>query len=71
MTMGEYQPDFTVSDHGSIFLLSPLTEEAHAWAQEFLPEDTPMWGASYAIEHRYIDPIIEGIEDAVLIVQGE
>lgn len=58
----QVQPDFAVSNHGSIFLLRPLSDEAQDWADEFLPEDAPMLGGSYAVEHRFIWPIIDGIE---------
>jgi hypothetical protein len=32
-------PDFLVQNHGSIFLLQPLTPAANSWVNEHLPED--------------------------------
>ena len=50
----------------SIYLLVPLTPAAQEWIDEFLPEDAQRLGTSIAIEHRYIDPIIDGVLDAGL-----
>ena len=61
--------DFTLENHGSIFLLAPVSASAMLWARENLPEDAPTFGLSVAIEHRYIDPIVEGIVEAGLSVE--
>jgi len=62
--------DFDFSNHGSICLLTPRTEEALCWVDEFLPEDVMRWGEySIVIEHRYVDPILQGIEDEGLTVE--
>ena len=54
-------PDFLCDNHGSLFLLFPLTQHAHSWIEEHLPED-----AQWFIEHRYVWTILEGIQDAGL-----
>ena len=54
--------DFHVQNEGSIFLLQPLTREAHDWADKYLPEDAQRFGSSIVIEHRYILSIVEGIK---------
>jgi len=54
------QPDFEVQNHGSIYLLRPLTEAARDWCNDNLPDDAPTFGHAYAIEHRYIRDIVEG-----------
>ena len=54
--------DFDVSNHGSICLLTPLTEAAQAWVAEHLPEDAMTWGQnSIVVEPRYIEDILDGI----------
>jgi hypothetical protein len=53
--------DFYCTNHGSIYLLRPLTGAAHDWADEHLPEDGPRMGLAFAVEHRYIGAIVDGI----------
>lgn len=53
--------DFTVSNHGSIYLLTPKTEAAHAWRADHLPDDVLSLGQGLCIEHRYIGDIVLGI----------
>jgi hypothetical protein len=55
------EPDFYCVNHGSIFVLTPLTEAAQAWVSENLPEDAPTWGNSIVVEHRYIGEIVAGL----------
>lgn len=54
--------DFTVSDQGSIVLLSIYTDAAKEWVAEHLPADATRWGNAVVIEHRYANDIVEGIE---------
>jgi len=65
------EPDFRLTQTGSIDLLEPLTDEAREWADEFLPEDAQMLGRAYAIEPRYMIDILGGIDDAGLTVDDE
>ena len=54
--------DFDVSNHGSICLLTPLTEAAQAWVAKHIPEDALRWGqCSIVIEPRYVEDILDGI----------
>lgn len=53
--------DFTVAGGGTLYILRPNTQAAKEWASENLPDDAQRWGGGVAIEHRYIDAIIEGI----------
>lgn len=59
--------DFRVENHGSIFLLQPLTEIAEFWVREFLP-DVTYFGPAIAVEHRYIREILDAIETEGLAV---
>ena len=60
--------DFRCENHGSLFLLFPLTPLAHSWIQDHLPEDAQWFGNAVVIEHRYIWTILSGIQDAGLAV---
>ena len=59
--------DFEVQNHGSIFLLCPLTNSAIAWVEEHLPEDVLTFGRGICVEHRFISAIVRGIQDAGLV----
>lgn len=61
--------DFMVANHGSIFLLQPVTEAAQQWIEEHLPDDRQTIGNAVAVEHRYIGAIVEGIEEDGLEVE--
>lgn len=62
-------PDFEIINHGSIVILSPITNAAQDWCDEHLPEEAHLFvrrrwmGGAYAIEPRYINDIINGIVD--------
>jgi hypothetical protein len=64
--------DFQLENHGSLFLLRPLTSAATEWMQEHLPVDSPetqFWGDSIVIEPRYLEPIVEGILADALVLR--
>jgi hypothetical protein len=56
------KPDFIVENHGSIFLLRPLTAAANSWTEEHIPEDAQWFGGAVVVEHRFIWTILEGIQ---------
>jgi hypothetical protein len=60
--------DFRCENHGSLFLLFPLTESARSWVDEHLPSDAQWFGNGVVVEHRYIWPILEGIQNDGLAV---
>ncbi len=65
-------PDFLCENHGSIFLLRPLTPSATSWLEEHIGQDNgfqPYW-PTCVIEHRYIWPILEGIQNDGLAVRA-
>ncbi len=61
-------PDFLCENHGSIFLLRPLSQSAHSWIEEHLPPDAQWFGNGVVVEHRYIWAILEGIQNDGLAV---
>ena len=58
---GEASPDFYVENHGTVFLLQPLTHAARAWRADHLPADATRFGPSVVIEHRFIGDIVAGL----------
>ena len=65
------QSDFICENHGSIFLLHPISPAASAWIEEHLPPDRLTFGNAAVVEHRYIWPILEGIQnDGLAVTRG-
>ena len=62
-------PDFLVENHGSIFLLTPLTPAANSWVDEHIPLGALRWGGAIVVEHRYIADIVRGIQTDGLTVR--
>ena len=74
ITADDFGPrhDFEVDDHGSIFILTPVSEAALQWCYAHLPEDAPRWGSvSYAIEPRYIEDIVRGCQRDGLLSEDD
>lgn len=61
--------DFSVSDQGTIVLLTPLTDAAHDWVKEHIAEDAQTWSRSIVIEHRFAYDILNGILNDGLTVK--
>jgi len=62
------RPDFICENHGSLFLLFPLSQSAQSWVEEHLPTDVQWFGNAVVIEHRYVWAILEGIQNDGLAV---
>ena len=62
--------DFRCENHGSIFLLYPLSESAKSWVEENLPSDAQRFANAVVIEHRYVWAILEAIQNDKLAVQS-
>jgi hypothetical protein len=60
--------DFMCENHGSIFLLRPISPAAFLWIHENLPPDRQMFGNAVVVEHRCIWAILDGIQEAGLVV---
>lgn len=61
--------DFTITNAGSIHVITPLTERASTWLRENTHAEGWQWlGASLAIEPRYSDAIVDGMLDAGLVL---
>lgn len=55
--------DFAFRDHGSVCILTALSEEAIVWVRQHLPADAPRWAGGIAIESHFVNDILAGICD--------
>ena len=63
----EYPADFFCENHGSIFLLRPVSPAAFEWIDSHLCSDRQLFGNAVAFES-FVWPIILGIQDSGLSV---
>ena len=63
-------PDFSLVDHGSIWLLTPNTPQANAWVADniIIAEDSQWSGRALVIEPRFVPDIVEGFQQEGLTV---
>ena len=61
------KPDFVFQDHGSVGVLTPMTDAARAWIESNV-EVAQTWAKGIAIEARYVGPVLAGLADAGLEV---
>lgn len=55
----------------SIYLIRPVSDAASSWIDEHVQPEPWQWlGGALAVEHRYIDALVEGME-ADGLVRGE
>lgn len=64
------KPDLMFTHHGTLSMLHPVTDEGRVWASDHLPEDAQWLGGACAVEPRYVEHIVEGIEAAGLAVSA-
>ncbi len=60
--------DFLCENHGSIFLLRPISPAAFLWIHENLPSDRITFGNAVVVEPRYVWAILVGLQDDGLVV---
>ena len=46
----------------SVYLITPLTKECGDWLKENVSEDAMYLGPSLAVEHRYVEALIGGLQ---------
>jgi hypothetical protein len=64
--------DFTISDHGSLLVLTPRSESATEWLEDKMPEDAQTWGKKgYVIEPRFVFDIVEDLRENGFIVNAD
>ena len=52
---------FEIENHGSVFLVRPLTADVEAWLEEHT--EGQWFGSALAIEPRYLAPLVQGLID--------
>ena len=60
--------DIAVENHGSLFLLQPLTTSAADWLHEHVADDAQWFVTALVVEPRYVADIVAGAIDAGLAV---
>jgi hypothetical protein len=53
----------------TVFLVEPLTQAASEWIVENVEGETTWLAGNLAVEHRYIDALIDGMREAGLVVE--
>lgn len=53
--------DIEVSNHGTIYLIQPLTPTARAWLADNVGPEAQYLGTALAVEPRYAGPLLEGM----------
>jgi hypothetical protein len=61
--------DVFVHNHGSIFVLEPLTPTADDWFKDNLPDDATSWGKGVVVEPRYVEDVVQGMTGDGLVVR--
>jgi len=64
-------PDVQIAYCGSVAMVTPRTPEATQWIDENVPLESWQWigGCSWACEPRYVDQLIEGMQQDGLKVE--
>ena len=52
---------FNITHEGTIVLFEPLTDAARTWWSSNVDPECMTFGNAYAVEHRYAQDIVEGI----------
>jgi len=55
--------DFVVRDEGTIWLFTPLTPAALQFLSKHIQEDAQYFGDSLAVEHRYVEALLHGLQE--------
>jgi hypothetical protein len=65
--------DFILTNHGSIYLLEPVTEAAREWVAVHLDGNEHLLyvGDAIVIEPRYVKQIVRGFQQDGLVLQHD
>ena len=55
--------DFRLENHGSLFLVRPLTKSGEEFLTQTAPEDAQFMGNAMAVEPRYVEGVCEAIAE--------
>jgi hypothetical protein len=66
------QADFSLfydSPFPTVYLLTPLSSAARAFLDQHISDNATYLGPSLAVEHRFLHPLLAGIDEAGLRVE--
>ena len=71
-TNGSSPPEYDVRvmNHGSLFLVHPITKAAEAWLLLNVQSDAQRFGEAVVVEPRYVSDLVVGMAEAGLRVSG-
>ena len=69
MKSTKHQFDALFENHGSIWLVRPLTLAASCWLTDNVGEDAQRFGGATVVEPRYVAELASGMMDAGLRVR--
>lgn len=62
--------DVLITNHGSVVQFWPLTPAATEWIDDNVSLESWQWlGASFNVDWRYADPLMEGMHEAGLTLE--
>jgi hypothetical protein len=57
-------PDIRINNHGSIVILTGVSDAGIDWLEASLDPDAQRWGVNgWVVEPRYVDDILDGAHD--------
>lgn len=63
-------PDFRFANHGSVTILTPITDAGDDWINSHIDPEAQRWGANgIVIEPRYAGDILSGLSNDGLTVE--
>lgn len=56
--------DFTIRNHGTVFVVEPQNDEAYEWLRSHVGAESWQWmGRSLAVDHRYALSLAQQLQD--------
>lgn len=52
--------DLSIANHGSIMILTPVSDAGREWVSQHIPEDAMRWAGGVVVEPRYAQDIVDG-----------
>lgn len=64
-------PDVRIHDQNSIWMFWPISDAAKGWVDKNIQIPSHMiMGPHFAVEHRYVDDLVKGMQEAGLTVES-
>jgi hypothetical protein len=54
---------FSITDHGSLVLVRPLTDDCRAWLEANVSDESQWFGGALVVEPRYLIDLVAGLAD--------